>query len=176
MPFKAHALATVTLRQFTFKNYSSLPLDNREYSSRFRHNFAGLHKNFLRAHGKDLKYLRSHSLIFSKLPQEFQQAQTLDNVVLSNSAQSNGLQKSLHQHTMCIVVRVENRCGHTNDHVQMLCQTGKPQTPPIHGTALDDRTNEINGATTSSTLYLDASKVVHFNNSHFKNSPRSALG
>jgi hypothetical protein len=169
-------LATITFRQFTFKNYSSLPLDNREYLAHSRHNFAALHKSSYVHMARVSKYLRSHSLIFSKPSQQLQQARTLDSAVLSNSTKSSDLPAhTTSAHKMCIVVRVTNRCGHTNDHVQMLCQTGKPQSPLVHGTTSEDRTNASNGATTSSTLYLDASRVVHLNNSHFKNSPSSAL-
>jgi hypothetical protein len=66
---------------------------------------------------------------------------------------------------MCIIVRVTNRCGHVNDHVQMLCTNGKPKSPRIHGTPLEERKNRFEMSRSGTSLYLDASRVVLSNNS-----------
>src|SRR5437868_14794153 len=75
------------------------------------------------------------------------------------------LRAAISSNKMCYVVRVTNRCGHVNDHVQMLCKIGKPKSPSIHGTALEERTNRIRISSASDNPYLDASKLVLENNS-----------
>jgi hypothetical protein len=47
----------------------------------------------------------------------------------------------------------------------MLCTTGKPKSPRIHGNPLEDRTNRIGMSASGTNLYLDASRVVLSNNS-----------
>jgi hypothetical protein len=90
-PSMQRAFATITLQQFTFKNYSSLPLDTREYSARSRHNFAALHKSSY-VHIASISNICVPTVKYSqKLSQQPQQARTLGGVVLSNSAKPSGL-------------------------------------------------------------------------------------
>jgi hypothetical protein len=60
---------------------------------------------------------------------------------------------------MCQVTRVKNRCGHVNDHVEMVCHHAKPMsTPGKSGDVLADRAN--NTALTRPPCYPDPMKLA----------------
>ena len=60
---------------------------------------------------------------------------------------------------MCYVVRIKNRCGHINDHVQMRCRVGKPISPLSSTAALQGLTNRAT-AVSRESHYIDSSKIV----------------
>jgi hypothetical protein len=59
---------------------------------------------------------------------------------------------------MCRVTRVKNSCGHTNDHVEMVCRHAKPVSPMEPGGVLNDTTNRHNAS--SNPQYPDPMKLA----------------
>ena len=61
-------------------------------------------------------------------------------------------------YNMCRVWRIENSCGHVNDHVIMVCTLATPKQPLSARGAPQDRTNEA--TTRNDSIYLDRSKIA----------------